>query len=59
MSNNQEVTPEFQELYEVIDRQTIILANEILNHVGKNDIRLLKKIRNRLETTINEIKELN
>lgn len=58
MSNNQEVTPEFQELYEVIDRQTIILANEILNHVGKNDIRLLKKIRNRLETTINEIKEL-
>ena len=59
MSNNQEVTPEFQELYEVIDRQTIILANEILNHVGKNDIRLLKKIRNRLETTITEIKELN
>lgn len=58
MSNNQEVTPEFQELYEVIDRQTIILANEILNHVGKNDIRLLKKIRNRLETAINEIKEL-
>lgn len=59
MSNKREITPEFQELYEKIDRQTIELANAILEHVGKNDIRLLKKIRNRLETTINEIKELN
>lgn len=59
MSNKKEITPEFQELYEKIDRQTIELANAILEHVGKNDIRLLKKIRNRLETTINEIKELN
>lgn len=59
MSNKKEITPEFQELYEKIDRQTIELANKILEHVAKNDIRLLKKIRNRLETTITEIKELN
>lgn len=59
MDRKTEVTPEFQELYEIIDKQAHTLANEILLHVAKNDIRLLKKIRNRLETTINEIKELN
>lgn len=58
MQEKVEVTPEFQELYDKIDKQTKDLANGILQHVSKNDIRLLKKINNRLATLINEISEI-
>ena len=58
MNETNDVTPEFQELYDKIDKQTKDLAITILNHVSKNEARLLKKISNRLEVVINEISEL-
>lgn len=58
MESKKEITPEFQDLYEKVDDQTEVLANEILQIVAKNDIRLLKKVRNRLEAAITEIKDI-
>lgn len=58
MSNREEVTPEFQEYYDAIDKKTSELAYAILEHVKKNDVRLLKKIKNRLTQVISDINEI-
>lgn len=56
---NPQLTPEFEEYYEKINKQSSELAFAILNQVSKNDSRLLKKIFIRLASTIEDIKQLN
>lgn len=56
---NPQLTPEFEEYYEKINKQSSELAFAILDQVSKNDSRLLKKIFIRLASTIEDIKQLN
>lgn len=56
---NPQLTPEFEDYYEKINKQTSELAFAILDQVSKNDSRLLKKIFIRLSSTIEDIKQLN
>ncbi len=58
MEIKSEVTPEFEEHYAKLDRQATELAFAILEHVKKNDVRLLKKIEIRLSKVIDEINNL-
>lgn len=58
MQVKKEVTQEFQKLYDEIDSMTTELAVEILKLVSKNEERVLKKIKIRLENVITEIKEI-
>ncbi len=58
MTQKTEVTPEFQEEYDKIDRQTSDLAYAILEHVKKNDVRFLKKINIRISQVIKDITEI-
>lgn len=58
MEQKPEISPEFQELYDSVDKMCADLAYAVLKHVEKNDSRLLKKIRIRLENTINDINEI-
>ena len=55
----EEISPEFEEWYTTLDKQAKELANAILEHVKKNDVRLLKKCSIRLNNCINEIKEIS
>ena len=59
MTDPNSVTPEFQEQYEKLDANTIVLAHSILEQVSKNDVRLLKKMNIRLTKFIEEIKTLS
>jgi Mg2+ and Co2+ transporter CorA len=56
---NPQLSPEFEEYYEKLNKQTSDLAYAILNQVSKNDVRLLKKISIRLTNIIDDIKQLN
>ena len=56
---NPQITQEFEEYYEKLNSQSSDLAYAILEHVSKNDARLLKKIHIRLAAVIEDIKQLN
>lgn len=56
--NPPEITPEFEEQYALLDHQAKTLALAILEHVKKNDARLLKKIAIRLSKTIDDINSI-
>lgn len=58
MEVKSEITPEFEERYARIDNQAKALAYAILEHVKKNDVRLLKKIEIRLDQVIDDINNL-
>jgi mRNA-degrading endonuclease RelE of RelBE toxin-antitoxin system len=58
MEIKSKITPEFEEKYARLDQQTRQLAYAILEHVKKNDVRLLKKIEIRLAQTIDDINNL-
>lgn len=58
MAIREEVSPEFQELYEIVDKKVSFLASAMLEQISKNDLRILKKLNLRLDKFTTEIKEI-
>lgn len=58
MTIREEVSPEFQELYEVVDKKVQLLASAMLEQISRNDLRILKKLNLRLDKFTTEIKEI-
>lgn len=58
MSDNVQIDPEFENLYFQIDKKIGIAANVILDHVSKNEVRLLKKVSIRLDDFLKSLEEI-
>lgn len=56
--SEQPIDKEFESIYFQIDKKIGIAANVILDHVSKNETRLLKKVSNRLDDFLKALEEI-
>lgn len=56
--SEKQIESEFENLYFQIDKKIGVAANVILEHVSKNEARLLKKVNNRLDDFLKSLNEI-
>lgn len=59
MNEQKGVTVDFEQQYNRVDKLVQDIAKSCLDKVSKNDVRILIKVGNRLETALQDIKDVN
>lgn len=59
MNEQKGVTVDFEQQYNRVDKLVQDIAKSCLEKVSKNDVRILIKVGNRLETALQDIKDVS
>lgn len=59
MNEQKGVTVDFEQQYNRVDKLVQDIAKSCLEKVSKNDVRILIKVGNRLETALQDIKDVD
>ena len=59
MNEQKGVTVDFEQQYNRVDKLVQDIAKSCLEKVSKNDVRILIKVGNRLETALHDIKDVD